>query len=202
MTSDLSRLARRQPLFVSAKTTVPIPVGSKMRSEALLLTTFDPAVAAMDYLHEVTVQGIRVPLAGIVLSGDRGRELLELPDDGPTPDFDEEGLRLLAIEQIGLPVLSWSAADLARQPRAGNVRLAWRARKVAVGPDDRIRILAHLEDSSPARLIEVASTVRASANGVAAVLALACQDLVELDLESVPLGPWTTVRRRRRRDVA
>lgn len=198
MASPLNNTARHQVFFCSAKTAAPIPASTKMRSEALVLATLDPGVTRIEYLPEVTVGSVLVPLRGILLSGERARHLLDLPDDGPTPDFDEEGLRLLAVEQLGIPTVTWTAADILRQPLAGNARLTWRARYVSVAPDDRVRILAHLEEASPTGLVEVASLVRRSPDGVSAVLALACHDLLELDLDSAPLGPWTAVRRRRR----
>lgn len=190
----------RVPFFTSAKTRQPVPADTRMRTDALVQASLDPAVFEIDYVPAVAVEGVDFPLGGIVFVAEHDRHLLDLPDDGPTPDFDQEGLMLLAIETLGLPVVTRTVEDLNRQPFAGNCRLIWRMRSQRVHPGDRVRILDHLEENGPCRLVDVAAVVRSSSDGVSAVLALACQDLLELDLFSAPFGPWTTVRRRRQRE--
>lgn len=195
-----NRPKARTPLFASAKAVRPIPVESAMRMDALIQAALDPEVFTIDYVPGVLVKGVEFLLRGIVLAGETGRTLLDLPDDGPTPDVDQVGLLLLAAESLGLPIVTRTAEELRANPFAENCMLVWRSRSHRIHPGDQVRVLQHLEENEPCRLIDVAGVVRSSPDGVSAVLALACQDLLELDLRLAPLGPWTTTRRRRQHD--
>jgi hypothetical protein len=195
------RAKSRQPLFVSAKTAIPVVAGSRARIEALAQATLDPGVSRIEFVPTAVVSGVEVPLNGIVLVGTDGRRrLLDLPEARHVPDLDEEGLVLLAAERLGLEILTLHAKDLNEDPKAANCRLVWACHDEHASAGDRVRILHHLEECGPSRLVDIASLVRSSADGVPAVLALACQDLLELDLVSAPLGPSTMVRKRRQPD--
>ena len=61
---------------------------------------------------------------------------------------------------------------------------------------DRVRLLAHLEETSPITLAEAASGMRKSAEPVGAVVALALKRFVHLDWRDTPIGPETPVRPR------
>ncbi len=83
------------------------------------------------------------------------------------------------------------------EPRLSSARLVWSCRKRWVPPGDRVRILHFLTESG-APLIDVAQAATSSPDGVAAVLALVCQDLLEIDLAQASLAPELLVRRRYR----
>lgn len=189
------------PPFIAAKTAGRrIPADSTMALQALVQASLDPAVEEIDFIESAKVGGIAVLVRSIVLVRADGPWLLDLVDAEPAEDIDQAGLRLLAIEALGLPTLTQTPADLTREPRASNCDLVWACRGRQVAPDDRIRILHRLEESAVARLIEVASAVHIG-DGVASIFALACQDLVELDLVSAPVGPATAVAQRKRRNA-
>lgn len=197
--SALSGLACGMPPFTGAKTSgLPIPVDSATAMQALIQASLDSAVEQIDFIASATVSGIEVPVRAIVLVRADGRWLLDLVDAEPAQDIDQAGLRLLAIERLGIPTLTATHADLAGEPRASNCALVWSCRGRQVDPDDRIRILHHLEQHPGSSLIEIAAIARLG-DGVASVFALACEDLVELDLVSTPVGPSTAVARRKRR---
>jgi hypothetical protein len=103
---------------------------------------------------------------------------------------------LLAVDHLGLPPLTITAADLRREPRAANSSLVWGCRDRRIWISDRVRALEALTDEGPMQLARLSAELRWSADPVASVLAMACIDLVELDLTSAPLGPQTIVRRR------
>jgi hypothetical protein len=189
------------PPFVAAKTSGRrIPVDSAMALQALVQTSLDPAVVEIDFIESAKVSGIEVPVRSIVLVRSDGPWLLDLVDAEPPQDIDQAGVRLLAIESLGIPMLTQTHADLDKEPRASNCDLVWACRRRQVAPDDRIRILNRLEESPVSSLIEVASAVR-TGDGVASVFALACENLVELDLASAPVGPSTAVALGKRRDA-
>jgi len=68
--------------------------------------------------------------------------------------------------------------------------------KALGAPGDRVRILHYLTESGAAPLIDVAQAATTSPDGIAAVLTLVCQDLLEIDLVQASLAPETLVRRR------
>ena len=74
--------------------------------------------------------------------------------------------------------------------------MVWNCRYLRIQASDRVRVMQALNEDGPMPLIRLSAEVRWSIDPVAAVLAMACLDLVELDLTSIPLGPETVVRRR------
>src|SRR4051794_38094464 len=87
-------------------------------------------------------------------------------------------------------------ASLRAEPRFTTVRLIRACRRTLVSAGDRVRILHHLDECGTARLVEAAGAAQTAADGVAAVLALACEGLVAVDI-SRPILPETPVKRRR-----
>jgi hypothetical protein len=168
--------------------------------QALVQASLDPSVVEIDFIKSARVSGIEVPVRSIVLVRADGAWLLDLVDAEPPQDIDQAGLRLLAIESLGIPTLTLTHADLNREPRASNCGLIWACRRRRVAPDVRIRILHLFEESAVSPLIEVASAARIG-DGVASIFALACENLLELDLVSAPVGPSTAVALRGRRKV-
>jgi hypothetical protein len=87
-----------------------------------------------------------------------------------------------------------SAVDIQREPVFSNSRIVWSHRLHPVAIGMRLQILQILSDEGPMSLSGLLSAVRSERDPGAAVLALACADIVELDLKSIPLGPMTPVR--------
>jgi hypothetical protein len=59
-----------------------------------------------------------------------------------------------------------------------------------------MRILQALRDDGPMELGRLLEVIRADRDPSPSVMSLACDDLLELDLTSRPLGPATMVRSR------
>lgn len=89
-----------------------------------------------------------------------------------------------------------TAASIRAEPRFTTVRLIAACRRTPVTAGDRVRILHQLDEVGAMRLVDCASAVMNSQDGVAAVLALACEGLIAVDI-SRPILPETQVRRRR-----
>lgn len=158
-----------EALFASAKIAEPIPAATKTWVDVLIQASLDPTVCQIDYVPTVEVGGVEVAPCGIILVGEHGRHLLDLLDDRPTLDSDQEGgLMLAAADSLKPPVVTRTAADIGRQPFAGNCQLVWQTRSQRVSPGDRVRILHHLEENGPCRLVDVAAVVRSSLDGVSA----------------------------------
>ena len=90
-----------------------------------------------------------------------------------------------------------TAASLRAEPRLTTLRLVLACRRSFVSAGDRVRILHCLDECGTARLVDCAAVVRQGQDGVAAVLALALEGFVALDIDA-PILPETPVRRRKR----
>ena len=89
-----------------------------------------------------------------------------------------------------------TAATIRAEPRFMTVRLITACRRTPVSAGDRVRILHQLDEVGTMRLVDCAGAVMNTQDGVAAVLALACEGLIAVDI-SRPILPETQVRRRR-----
>lgn len=196
MSESRRTAARPERRFVGAKVRVPIQVRHDLVHEALVQASLDPAVRTLEHLPSAPFSGAPVPVDAIVVSRDDGRFALDVAEARPLRDIDAEGLILLALQEIGLRQLTLTAADIHAEPRHSNCRLVWSYRGTRVGVGLRVRILQALQDEGAIPLGPLLSAIRSSADPGPAVMALACADLVELDLSGAPLGPSTTVRLR------
>jgi hypothetical protein len=192
-----SQRSNKSPsVFVAAKATTPIPVRHELVRHALIQAALDPAVRAIEFIPTVAAYGSVIEIDAVVLRGDDGGQVLDVAETRPVRSLDDEALALLAIDQLGLQTKSLSALDIGRQPRAANCRLVWACRHCRVSAGDRVRVLQVLTEEGEMTLARAAAQCRFAVDAVAAVLALVCADLVEIDLATLPLGPETRVRRR------
>jgi hypothetical protein len=96
----------------------------------------------------------------------------------------------------GRPFTIETARSIRAEPRFTTVRLVMACKRTPVTAGDRVRILHQLDETGAMRLVDCASAVMNTTDGVAAVLALACEGLISVDI-SRPILPETQVRRRR-----
>ncbi|HVV41973.1 MAG TPA: hypothetical protein VHC94_13010 [Nitrobacter sp.] len=187
--------AGRPDLFVSAKTTVPIPARHPALREALVRASLDPAVRAISHLPSAHVGPAALDLDIVVVERGDGRFRLDVvPARRIRSVADERQFRAAAAE-LRLPPLVVTAELLRAEPVRANCDLVWSHRGRAVPIDLRMQILRLLVDDGPMALDRLLAGI-VGREPAAAVMALACDDLLELDLESGPLGPTTTVRTR------
>jgi hypothetical protein len=89
-----------------------------------------------------------------------------------------------------------TAASIRVEPRFTTVRLILACKRTPVTAGDRVRILHQLDECGTMRLVDCAGAAMNTMDGVAAVLALACEGLIAVDI-SRPILPETPVRRRK-----
>jgi hypothetical protein len=115
-------------------------------------------------------------------------------------DLQTHPLRAAAIHGIssldGRAFIFETAATIRAEPRFTTVRLIMACKRTPVTAGDRVRVLHQLDEVGAMRLVDCASAVMNTQDGVAAVLALACEGLIAVDI-SRPVLPETQVRRRR-----
>jgi hypothetical protein len=192
----LSQAAPRTDLFISSKTSTAIPARHSIVRCALVQASLDPQVRSLDFIASATVEAAPVALKAIVVVRDDGRFYLDIVEARPVRDVETEGLALIALDRLGLIPLTLTAADIRREPRFANAKTVWEYRGHPVGISMRMKILSALQEDGPMQLSCLLSRIRATRDPAPAVMALACSDLIELDLVSQPLGPLTIARSR------
>lgn len=185
-------------LFSSAKTAAPVPARHNALREALVLASLDPAVRAISHVATADVGSpqVSVQIDAVVLTRDDARLHLDVVPARQVRDLDTEGLVQIALRDLGLQQLVVTAEDLRAEPRRSNARLVWSYKDRTVAIPLRLSILKVLADEGPMTLGTLLETIRVGQDPSSAVMALACADLLELDLTSQPLGPSTIARSR------
>ncbi|MBM6581664.1 hypothetical protein ILT44_15815 [Microvirga sp. BT689] len=186
--------------FLSAKARCAIPVRNAAVRDFLVVASLDPAVLTLAPAEPVAIRIENQILAHrpdvVVQYEDRTCAIdIYPPVQIRVRQAWFDGVRASHAD-LGLPYELREAPGAPLAPLVLNARTVWGCRNHHVSAPEQVRILQHLKEAGVASLIEVAAVVR-GCDGVAAVLALACRNLVELDLSLAPLGPETPVRRRR-----
>jgi hypothetical protein len=182
--------------FISAKTTKVIPTPSDLVRDSLVQATLDPAVRRIDFHAQALVDAAHVDINAIGIVRDDGRFWLDVVEARPPRDEENEVLASAALAALGLAPLTLTAEDIRRQPRFANAGLVWSHRLAPVGFSMRMAVLQILSDDGPMALSRLLPALRGDRDPVPPVMAMACSDLIEIDLNSRPLGPKTIVRAR------
>jgi hypothetical protein len=191
-----SHAAASGHLFVSAKTSTAVPARHLLVRDALIEASLCPTVRSIDYIAAARVEAASVKLNAVVIARDDGRFVLDVVEARPLRDIDAEGLVQIALRDLGLTPLTITRADIHREPKFTNAKLVWHYRMHPVGISLRMRILGILAEDGPMSLARLLAAIHSDRDPSPAILALACSDLVEIDLVSRPLGPATIVRSR------
>jgi len=188
-------ITRRPDLFLSAKCVVPIPAPHPARRAALIRASLDPSVRRISYLASAVVAGSSVEMDVVMIGRDDGIFALDVVP-ARAPVTGPQGLVHRALRDLGHASLVVTAEDLEAEPARSNRDLVWSHHRRFVPFGLRIRILQVLRADGPMELVGLLENLFTDRDPTPSVLALACDDLLELDLETGPLGPSTTVRQR------
>ncbi|ACA20591.1 hypothetical protein M446_6326 [Methylobacterium sp. 4-46] len=197
--------ARRGAARAGGRRAAPAPAAPRMAlvADFLAIAALDPAVEtlragpaparlllgdeAVAHAADFEVSRTDEPglLVDVVAEADLARHPLRTAYVAGEPVWAEDGRRFV-IE---------SAATVRAEPRLSTVRLVMACRRSFVSAGDRVRILHYLDECGTGRLVDCAGVVQNAVDGVAAVLALAVEGLVAIDIAR-PILPETPVRRR------
>lgn len=196
--TDQSRRTSNQKAryFLSAKARGPIPVAYPFVRVALIQASLDPAAHAIEYIPMATIRNTKVDLDATVITRNDGRFVLDVVEARPLRDINTKSLVLLALKNLDLRPITLSTSDIRTEPRFSNCRMVWSCRAHRVDVGLRIRILQTVAADGPMCLADLLAAVPSFHDPCPAILALACANLLELDLVDEPLGPETRVRRR------
>lgn len=176
-------------VFQSPKAARPLPAASDLMFDALVQFALDPLVRAITCAPAAagSVEGVD---AFVSVRADVSTLVCVL-----APDARRGWLAVLgrAAQAGGLSILPLDRSDLSIQPLASNCRTIWSCRGHRVEPGDRYRIVSLLREEMRLPLTEVCREVRSGADPVRVLAALACADVLALDLASEPLGPGTAI---------
>lgn len=181
-------------LFVSAKTTAAIPVRHPALRDALIQASLDPQVRFIDYVASARVASVQVTLDAVIVNHEDGSYFLDVIPARRVRDIEHEGLVLIALSELQLKPLVLTAEEIRREPRRANANLVWSHNDVNVPIGLRMRVLQALLDEGPMPLGQLLKSVAGERDPAPAVMALACANLVHLDLRAQPLSPTTLVR--------
>jgi hypothetical protein len=184
------------PLFISAKTSTAIPAASDLVRDSLVQATLDPSVRRIDFHAQARVDAAQVDLNAVAIVRDDGRFYLDIVEARPARASEDAALASAALAALGLTPLTLVGEDIRRQPRFANAGLVWSYRLAPVGISLRMAVLQILSDDGPMPLSRLLSALRGDRDPVPPVMAMACSDLIEIDLLSRPLGPASIVRAR------
>jgi hypothetical protein len=184
----------RSDLFISAKTSTAIPARHPALRNALIQASLDPQVRSIAYVASTSVASKQIELDAVVVRRDDGRFLLDVVPARSIRDVEEKGLAQIALTELGLKRIILTAEEIRREPRYTNAHFVWSYREIPVPVGLRMRILQMLLDEGPMPLGELLKSIRSERDPAPAVMALACADLLYLDLGSQPLRPATIVR--------
>ena len=198
MSSPLHASSALCGFFKSAKTACPIPARSPLLRRALIQLTLDPDVSTLEFVGSVMVGDVEVRVDAVLVTRCDRKWRLDLVEYVGAKDIDEAGMMLVAFDRLSLPALTMTTTEIGREPRATNADMVWNCRNELVRAGDRSSILQTLTEHGQLPLIEAAAAARACADPVAAVLAMVCGGILEIDLDCGSIGPETPVRRRAR----
>jgi hypothetical protein len=182
--------------FVSQKSgMLPIRIRHHLLRDALAQAALDPAVRAIEYLQAIQVS-MATKVDAIVLDRDDGRYHLQIPEARPRQSIARTLIVAQVLLDLGLRPHVRTEGDILREPHCTNARTVWAHADHPVPVGLRLQVLSTLTDDGAMPLGELLSRLRSERDPVPVVMALACLNLIELDLTSAPLGPGTVARLR------
>lgn len=173
-----------------------IPVRHHLVRDALIQAALDPTVRSIEYLSEIRTAPATMKVDAIAIVRDGIRYSLDVVEARPRRSIAQRLMIAQALLDLGLRPLVRTESDIMREPRCTNARTVFEyaGRPVEIGL--RLQILGTLTDDGAMPLGDLLNRLRSNRDPATAVMALACADLVELDLVSAPLGPQTIARLR------
>lgn len=185
--------AARPSFFTGPKCSVSIPVHDALLLDALQQASLAFSVRSISYRTGPQLECPHVSLAGPILHREDGMFLLRVSETRPLRGSDESARLAHVIECHGLRLLERDGPDVRREPLFSNARAVWSHAGRPVSLIDRLKIGLALEEDGPQPIAELEERVRPACDLVAALCALACENLLRLNIEDAHLGPRTIV---------
>ncbi|MHC2462425.1 hypothetical protein [Bradyrhizobium embrapense] len=183
--------------FASIKSgNLPIPVRHPLQRDALVLASLDPAVRSIEYLATAYTLSGATDVEVVVVDRDEGRLYLDVVEARDLRTITRELLVADAFREMDIRAWTLTEAEIHAEPRWSNAIAVWAYHGHPVHIGLRLQILGALREDGAITLGELLGRVRSDRDPTTAVMALACQDLLVLDLTATSIGPATHVRPR------
>jgi hypothetical protein len=195
-TSQLIPFRRRatvQLFSASIKCQVAIPVRDVLMRYALQEASLDPSVKRIRYKTGPDIECPRVSLTGVILDCVDGSFLLKVSERRPKRNAEELACLSHVLKSYGLQLRERDAFDIKREPVFSNARAVWEHEGRPVPIEERLEIGYALLEYGPQSISQLEKHVKPTFNVLAAVCALACEGLVNLNIEDTRLGRGTIV---------
>jgi hypothetical protein len=191
------RRRRLSPNLVnSPKCAAAIRAATPLHRDLLIQSSLDPHVRSIEFADEVIHRDCSASPRSIVLYRDDGRFMMNVVGVDARRDPDDREHLLTELHSLGISLLEVRPEEILREPLCGNARRVWEYRHENPSMRQRERILQILSELGP-RTVHELEVTSASYDVLPTVCALACTDVVEIDIDGRPLGPRTVVRARR-----
>jgi hypothetical protein len=179
--------------FTSPKCRTAVPVDNPLTRFTLQQASLDTAVRSIRYEAGLKIECPPISLAGIVLDRVDGTFLLRVHQTKPWRSAEERARLDYALRCNGLRLLEREAREIKAEPLFTNARQVWAHEREDVPLLDRLRISVTLAEYGPQLIRDLEARARPDGNVVAEACALACQNLLTLNIDDRPLGPFTVV---------
>jgi hypothetical protein len=183
----------RSVLFSSPKCRSAIPVNDSLLCCALEQASLDSSVRQIEYRSGPHVDRPAISLAGVVLQREDGAHLLRVHASRPERTEEEHARLRFALGRYGLQLLELDARDLHREPLFSNVRAIWAHAGRPVSLMDRLKIAVALEEGGTQTIVDLENRAGLTSEIVPIVCALACEDLLRLNIYDAELSSRTLV---------
>jgi hypothetical protein len=183
-------------LVNSPKCAAAIHAASPLHRDLLVQSSLDPHVRSIEFADEVIHRDRAASPRSIVLNRDDGRFMMDVVGVDARRDPEDRQNLLTELDSLGISLLEVKPEEIRREPRCGNARRIWEFRDENPTMRHRDRILDFLSERGPQTVHEL-EVLATSFDMLPTVCALACADIVEIDIDGCPLGSRTVVRARR-----
>lgn len=177
-------------------TTTAVPVRSPALRDALIHASLDPRVRSIDDIASAWVAALAVTFDAVVIKYEDGRYVLDVVPMRCIRDLDEQSFVPIAFEELNLEPQTLTEKKIGHKSRRTNANLVWAYNGLTGLIGMRLRFLQVLLDEGPMPLGRLLKSVVGQGDAAAAVMALACANLVRLDCIKQPLSPTTRGRLR------
>lgn len=182
-------------LVFSPKSDGAILAPSPLHRDVLIQSSLDPHVRFIRTIDPIRSDLPSTPARPIVLDRDDGCYLIEIVDPSyPRPRHQQVLFSQLHLHGASLIELTFD--EVRREPRFGNARRVWEFSSDDPPARRRERILDALHERGPRTIYEL-ERLLGMTDALPAVCAMACANLVEIDIDTDLLGARTIVRPRR-----
>lgn len=181
-------------LFSAPKCKVAIPISHVLLRDAIQQASLDPSVRAIHFRKAPDIYGTQSTVMSVILEKIDGDFLLVVCETRPRRTAEELARLADVLESNGLRLLERDARDIRREPLFSDTRAVWSNERFHVSVSDRLKIAAALAEDGPQSILEIEESARPSCDIVAAICALACEGLVEINIHEAALGARSIVR--------